>query len=201
MPLQRHRARQERTTNASDEHLVARAQSGDREAFAALYDRYLPLVYAYCYRLLGEREAAEDANTDVFMRALAALPGYRAGSFRSWLFTIAHNVATDAMRRRWRIVSLESIPEVIDPGGFEEAAAHAADWRQVERLVPLLSEDQQQVVALRLAGLSAAEIGDVLGKPRNAIDGLHHRALLRLRSLLANGEPASAREKGGGCDG
>jgi hypothetical protein len=52
---------------------VARAQQGEREAFGVLYDRYLPRVYAYCYRLLGEREAAEDANTEVFMRTLSAL--------------------------------------------------------------------------------------------------------------------------------
>jgi DNA-directed RNA polymerase specialized sigma24 family protein len=42
--------------------------------------------------MLGTREAAEDANTEIFMRALAALPAYRAGEFRSWLFAIAHNV-------------------------------------------------------------------------------------------------------------
>ncbi|MFT4041415.1 MAG: sigma factor, partial [Thermomicrobiales bacterium] len=70
---------------APDHDLVARAQRGDRAAFAALYDRYLNGVYRYCYRLLGSREAAEDANTEVFLRALAALPGYRAGSYRSWL--------------------------------------------------------------------------------------------------------------------
>ena len=64
----------------SDEELVALAQRGQREAFGVLYDRYLPRVYGYCYRLLEEREAAEDANTDVFMRALTALPAYRAGT-------------------------------------------------------------------------------------------------------------------------
>ena len=76
----------------ADEDLVALAQGGEREAFAALYDRYLPRVHGYCYRMLGTREAAEDANTEIFMRALAALPAYRAGEFRSWLFAIAHNV-------------------------------------------------------------------------------------------------------------
>jgi len=69
--------------NTADEELVAWVQRGEREAFGVLYDRYLPRVYAYCYRLLGQREAAEDTNTEVFMRALAALPAYRAGSFRS----------------------------------------------------------------------------------------------------------------------
>jgi RNA polymerase sigma-70 factor (ECF subfamily) len=197
VPLRRRR-RAEWSATASDDELVAAAQRGDREAFGALYDRYLPRVYGYCYRLLGQREAAEDANTEVFLRALAALPAYRAGSFRSWLFTIAHNVTTNAAQRQRRTVSLAQVPEPVDPAMFEDAAAHAADWVRIERLLTLLTPDQHQVVAMRLAGLTTTEIGEALGKPRNAIDGLHHRALLRLRSLVATGEPAVINEHGGG---
>lgn len=181
----------------SDEELVALAQAGDREAFALLYDRYLPRVYSYCYRLLGEREAAEDANTDVFMRALSALPAYRRGSFRSWLFAIAHNVIADELRRQRPTVSLEAAGALPDPTSLEQSAAAAADWASVLALMPHLSPDQRHVIALRLSGLSAVEIGEALGKPRNAIDSIHHRALLRLRSLVATGETA-AMAKGGG---
>lgn len=176
------------------------AQRGEREAFATLYDRYLPRIHGYCYRVLGTREAAEDANTEVFLRALAALPAYRAGSFRSWLFAIAHNVVADELRRRRPSVSLESAANLTDRGpSTEEAATLAADWSNVLTLLPRLSRDQQQVVALRLSGLSAVEIGEALGKPRNAVDGIHHRALLRLRSLVATGETAAnVNAKGGG---
>jgi RNA polymerase sigma-70 factor (ECF subfamily) len=181
-----------------DEVLVARAQRGEREAFGALYDRYLPRVHGYCYRLLGSREAAEDANTEVFTRALAALPTYRTGSFRSWLFTIAHNVAADELRRRRPAVSLVFAETVRDPGPSpEELATTSADWSGILALLPRLSEDQQHVIALRLSGLSAVEIGEALGKPRNAIDGIQHRALLRLRALAATSEAAST-TKGGG---
>ena len=180
-----------------DEDLIALAQRGDREAFAALYDRYLPRVHGYCYRLLGAREAAEDATTDVFMRALVALPACRARSFRPWLFGIAHHVIVDHWRRRRHTVSLETVVELPDPFSVEEAGAAAADWARVVHLLPHLSEDQRHVIALHLSGLSAVEIGEALGKPRNAIDGIQHRALLRLRSLVATGEPA-ATVKGGG---
>ena len=108
----------------SDEELVALAQRDQREAFGVLYDRYLPRVYGYCYRLLEEREAAEDANTDVFMRALSALPTYHAGSFRSWLFTIAHNVITDALRRRRPTVSLDAATHLIYHAMFEDAISY-----------------------------------------------------------------------------
>jgi RNA polymerase sigma-70 factor (ECF subfamily) len=200
VPLFRHRTARWDADTADDE-LVALAQRGDREAFAALYDRYLPRIHGYAYRLLGGREAAEDASTEVFMRALAALPAYRAGSFRSWLFAIAHNVVADELRRRRPAASAEAMETLIDPGPSpEDIATAAADWSSVLTLLPRLSPDQQEVVALRLSGLSAAEIGEALGKPRNAIDGLHHRALLRLRSLVATGETAAttATVKGGG---
>lgn len=186
--------------STADDDLVAWTRRGDRDAFGALYDRYLPRVYGYCYRMLGSREAAEDANTEVFIRALAALPGYRGGSFRSWLFTIAHNVVVDEHRRRKPVGPNADLASVADPGPSpEDLAQTAADRSLVLNLLPRLSEDQRQVVALRLSGLSASEIGLALGKPRNAVDGIHHRALLRLRELVASGSRATT--EGGGQDG
>lgn len=186
---------------SSDEALVAVVQRGDREAFGLLYDRYLPRVYGYCLRLLRNQEQAEDANTEVFMRALAGLPAYRAGSFRSWLFTIAHNVTTDHLRQRGRTISMELAPEPVDPHAFEDRVLMAAEWERIERALTQLSPDQQQVIALRLAGLTAVEIGAALGKPRNAIDGLQHRALHRLKSLVATGDAAVSNGQGGGHGG
>jgi RNA polymerase sigma-70 factor (ECF subfamily) len=92
------------------------AQGGEREAFGALYDRYLGRVYAYCYRVLGNREAAEDANAEVFARALMALPMYRTGSFRSWLFAIAHDVVADALRSGRPTESLSVAIAVVGTG-------------------------------------------------------------------------------------
>ena len=186
---------------SSDEALVAVVQRGDREAFGLLYDRYLPRVYGYCLRLLRNQEQAEDANTEVFMRALAGLPAYRAGSFRSWLFTIAPHVTTDHLRQRGRTISMELAPEPVDPHAFEDRVLMAAEWERIERALTQLSPDQQQVIALRLAGLTAVEIGAALGKPRNAIDGLQHRALHRLKSLVATGDAAVSNGQGGGHGG
>lgn len=196
MPRFRHR-QPEAGTVLPDETLVARAQAGDREAFGVLYDRYLPRVYGYCYRLLGAREAAEDANTEVFLHALTALPSYRPGVFSSWLFAIAHNVIVDIRRRPRADVPLDDLVEVVDPApSLEDRTNWAVDQLTLMALLSRLSTDQQHVVALRLSGLSAVEIGEALGKPRNAIDGIHHRALLRLRSLVATGDAAAT--KGGG---
>jgi len=174
-----------------DEELVGLAQRGQRDAFGALFDRYLSGVYGYCFRCLGEREAAQDANSIVFSNALAALATYRPGAgagFRSWLFAIAHNVIADELKARRGNASLDAVAWLLDPAPSPEDRAIADDRRRtVLGLLPHLSADQEQVIALRLSGLTAVEIGEVLGRPRNAIDGIHHRALIRLRELVATG--------------
>lgn len=180
----------------SDDELVGWTQRGQRDAFGILYDRYVTGVYGYCHRLLGDREAAQDANSTVFIKALANLGHYctgeQAGSFRSWLFTIAHNVIADELRARRGTAPLADATWIADPSPSpEEQALRADQYQRVVDLLPRLSPDQANVIALRMSGLNAVEIGAVLGRPRNAIDGIHHRALIRLQSLVADSAAAS----------
>jgi len=78
---------------------VARAQR-DPAAFAPLYARYAERVYWYAYHRLGDREAAQDAASATFAKALAALGSCREGHFRAWLYTLARNTVTDGLRER-----------------------------------------------------------------------------------------------------
>ena len=80
-----------------DADLVARAKV-DRQEFALLYTRYADPVYRYCLRRLGNPETAADATSQIFAKAMVALPGCRDSAFRSWLFAIAHNTLVDAYR-------------------------------------------------------------------------------------------------------
>src|SRR5688572_16689188 len=105
-----------------DAELAARAQRDLRD-FAPLYRRYLDPVHQYCYRRLGSREAAEDATSLIFERVLQALPGYRGGIFRAWLFTIAHHVITDRYRSVHPQEPLECAAELEDPALQPEALA------------------------------------------------------------------------------
>jgi RNA polymerase sigma-70 factor, ECF subfamily len=165
--------------------LVRRAQGGEREAFGALYDRYLGRVYAYCYRVLGNHEAAEDANAEVFERALMALPKYRTGSFRSWLFAIAHNTVADSYRSQRPELPLDAVTDVPDVAAAPEERALAADeLRALRAQLARLSPDQRQVVELRLAGLTDLEIAQVLGRSHGAVRMSQFRAVARLRALL-----------------
>lgn len=174
-----------------DEALAARAKANPA-AFAPLYQRYVRPIYLYCYRRLGSRELAEDATSQVFTKALAAMPRYRGDAFRPWLFTIAHHVVTDVYRRRKPTTPLDDAWEIADGGDSPEEFAIAADGeRNVRRLLTHLTPDQRDVVELRLNGLTGAEIATVLGKRPGAIRATQFRAYQRLRELItAEGERA-----------
>ena len=174
-----------------DERLLAVRSRVDRDSFALLYDRYVNRIYGYCFRRLQTREHAEDATSETFLKAIASIATYRpeAGSFRAWLFTIAHRVVIDAWRKARPELSLEGIGEIPEIGVSPEHLAIARDRsRDLAALVALLPVDQANVVQLRLAGLTDREIAVVLGRSHGAIRTAQHRAIKRLQELARAGD-------------
>ena len=189
-----------------DLDLVAAAQL-DRNAFAPLYERYHRPIYLYCYRRLLNPEAAEDAAATVFVKALGALPKFRpdprrsGSTFRSWLFSIAHNVVVDAWRRHRPDLSLnagrgaELVEAIEDPFVRpEEIALANEEVRLIVHLLAELPDRQRASVELRLAGLSTAEVATALGMSFGAAKAMQFRAYRRLRDLLAANPHAITRE-------
>jgi RNA polymerase sigma-70 factor, ECF subfamily len=174
-----------------DARLVALAKS-DPRAFAPLYARYFDPVYRYCYRRLGDPEAAADAAAQVFTKALAALPGYReeAPSFRSWLFAIAHNVITDDLRARRPVAPMTAAAHLAAAGPSpEETVLSNEAGCMVLALLTQLPPDQRQILELRLAGLTGPEIAAALGRSLGAVKIAQVRAFARIRATL---DPASS---------
>ena len=169
-----------------------RAAQRDRAAFGALYRRYVDRVYGYCFYLLGDHHDAEDATERTFLAALGAIDRFRddGATFRAWLFRIAHNELANSLRqrqrRRRRTTRLEDGPEPmadVDPAGLVGVADEA---RRLRSAVARLSDDRRQVIVLRFVdGLSAREIGVVLGRSEGAVRVLQHRALRDLAAILA----------------
>jgi RNA polymerase sigma-70 factor (ECF subfamily) len=179
----------------ADAHLVAWAKQNP-QAFTALYDRYFPAVYGYCLSQLTAPDAAEDATSQTFLKALAALPHYReSGRFRPWLFVIAHNVVLDALTNRRAHESLEAVSELLDPTPSPEERAIAAvdaDW--LAAALARLPVEDLRVLELRRAGLSGREIAEVLGISHEAAKKRQLRAIDRLRDdLVATTRPAEHR--------
>lgn len=185
-----------RSLPESDESLARRA-AADPEAFAELYRRYLPRVYAYCHARLGSREAAEDATSQVFVNAYAAIPRLRPDNVRAWLFTIAHHVVTDVYRQRGSPLPLDRAEDAADAGPGPEQLTLAGDASaELRRAIRQLSPDQQRVIELRLAGLTGPEIRTVLGRSRPWVDTTQHRAVQRLRRLMSPESVADPQEEG-----
>jgi RNA polymerase sigma-70 factor (ECF subfamily) len=165
--------------------LVAAAQR-NRAAFAPLYALYARPVYRYCYRRLGSHEAAEDATSQTFVKALAGLDRFAGTAFRGWLYTIADRVVTDLYRRTRPQAEMDEALDLFshDPEP-EDAAIVAETGRTLQTMISQLTLDQQRVVALRLAGLTGPEIAAVLGRDHQAVKSLQFRAYRRLRELLS----------------
>src|SRR5207302_1399544 len=108
---------------AQEVELVARAQAGDREAFAALILAYQQPVGGYLWRLSGDRELAQDLTQDTFLRAYRAIGATRPGlQLRSWLYRIATNLAYDHFRRQRRFGFVPLLP-VEGPAYWQEPTA------------------------------------------------------------------------------
>ncbi|MCC7022023.1 MAG: hypothetical protein IT338_04310 [Thermomicrobiales bacterium] len=180
----RHRRRSEGTApesiEPSDDELVDLAR-GDPAAFALLYRRYAVAVYRYCDRALSGRAAAEEVMQSVFLHALAALPTYRGGSFRSWLFAIAHNAVVDARAARRRAATLDEAAEL--PDGRVSAEAELTVRRLT--LPPGASIVGGPAPGLKLVGVEAGTLTiDWADSANRPVDGQSTNATPTSRVVL-----------------
>lgn len=173
------------TADEPDDAALVAAAKEDLRAFTALYERYVDRVYRYCYSRLGNKEQAEDATSEVFLKAVAALHRYQDVLFAAWLFRIAHNVVVDVYRRR-PSVPLEGAEDRPDPARTPESLAVAQSEREIVRAaLAQLTADERAVVELPYAGWSGKQIAEALDRTPNAVKTLRYRALRRLRVLLS----------------
>ena len=169
--------------------LARRAASGDRRAFAALYDRHVDAVYRYAYFRLRVDAEAEDVTSEVFHRALVAIPRFEPRRpFLAFLYTIARNVITDRLRRERPEASFEdALAHPSDAPGPEELASAGDEVRRLRAAVAQLTTLQQEVIVLRyLEGRSTKETAVVIGKSESTIRGIQMRALAALRDLVGD---------------
>ncbi len=176
-------------TRVEDHGLVARARAGEAAALDSLVAQHHRAVYEVTYRILGDPDAAADAAQDAFMKALAALDGFRGeASLRTWLLRIAANEARSAGRRttRRREVALDAAPE--PPDGEPSPEREAVIRLEADRVavaLETLPEKQRLAVTLRIHhDLSHREIGEVIGSSEGAARVNYHLGIKRLRELL-----------------
>lgn len=174
----------------SEAAAVARAQSGDGEAFRLLVERHGRSVYRLAYRLTGQPEDAEDIVQETFLRAFRQLDHYDGrASFHTWIYRIAANLAIDLLRtRRQRprgdAESLIDDTAAVDPGA--DRLVYSAQMRQ--RLAAAMSEltgqEKTAFVLRHFEGMSIEEIGETLGTGPSATKNSIFRAVQKVRRAL-----------------
>lgn len=168
--------------------LVARAQSGDRNAYGELVRRHHTGVINVIYRMCGDVELAQDTAQEAFVQAWLHLPSFRPGtSLRNWLYRIAVNAAIDALRREARIsgLDIETLP-IPDPQAGPEAALLQKERQvTVQQAVLGLTEASRSVLVLReYGGLSYQEIAATLNIPLGTVMSRLNYARRQLKQSL-----------------
>jgi len=165
--------------NRADVALVLAAKRGSSDALGALFDRYWPVVWRAAYAVTGQRELANDAAQDAFLRAAGALAGFdHRRPLEPWLVRIVVNRALDLLRVQRRLVSIEEGEEA---AVFDEPTLDDELIASVARLDP----DRRAVVALHYwLDYTTPEIAEVLGIPVGTVASRLSRALHDLRLHL-----------------
>jgi len=164
------------TESEATDALIARHLAGDPRAFTLLVERYQPRLLNFIFRMIGDRERAEDLVQEAFIRVARHLHRFdRSKKFTTWIYTIASNLAKNELRNRSRspLVYYESSRQEGDedprPLDFEDASSRPDDMYHrrhlqelVERTVGQLSSHHREVFVLReLEGKSYEEIADI----------------------------------------
>ena len=175
----------------ADEELVSLVEQGDAEAFAMLYERHSRPAYSLAYRMMGEKQSAEDLLQDALLKVWRAAASYRPerGSVRTWILSIVHNRGIDqlrslASRRRTQERVEASAPRVQPSEAFTQA------WRntqreQVREALGTLPAEQLKILELAyFSGYTHVEISELLGVPLGTVKGRMRLGLKKVKDYF-----------------
>jgi len=184
------------TTTGNDQGLVESARAGDRKALEALLARYQPHIYRFGMKMCGDPEDAKDVLQETLLAVTRNLKDFRGGSAVStWLYTIARSFCVKKRRRSKFAPEQEqsldqdrnqvlAIPHAAR-GPDEEVAGKQIE-RALEQAIGSLEPMYREVLVLRdVEGLTASEVGEVLGLSVEAVKSRLHRARIAVRNHLA----------------
>ena len=171
------------------ERIIRRAQDGDREAVAWLYEQYARIIYRYIAYRVSESEA-EDLVAEVFVKMLEALPRYRhtGAPFESWLYRIAAARVADHYRHQRVTYEIELSDTLSAHDDLpEESLLRSQEIDTLREALRQLNDEQQTVLILRFVEHKSHEqVAEIIGKGVNNVKSIQHRALTRLTTLLGS---------------
>ena len=177
--------------SVTDQDLALAAASGDGQAFASLLDRHYDRLFAFCFRMTGRREEAEDLTQDICAALPAKLASFRGDAkVTTWLYRVAMNAAHDRRRRN------ATYMKASDGWGDWETnrtAANAEVAEQIDWLIEAmtqLSDDLRDTLALVLDDMTHADAAQVLGVSEGTVSWRISEAKKALKALKAKEDVA-----------
>ena len=178
-----------------------RLANGDLGALDGLYEHYGAMAFSIAYRITGDRTAAEDVVQEAFLGAWRNAGRYvdARGTVRTWLLSIVHHRAIDAVRRRRATTELpdtdSGVPEALTLPDTWDEVAQRLDRDTVVAALGSISAVQREAIELAyFGGLTQTEIAERTGVPLGTVKGRLRLGLAGLRSaLLSHGNDGGVR--------
>lgn len=172
---------------ATEAKLIKKAIAGKSNAWFALVNRYESSLYNYSVRMTGNRDDGLDLMQEIFISVYKNLPTYRGeGSFKGWIFKIAHYRCVEFYRRKKVMHSLDDEPECVDEGiGPRESLAVNQANQQLVTAMQMLPFEQKSVVELKFFGqFTFEEIAAQLSISSNTAKSRLYAALATMKERL-----------------
>ena len=170
--------------------LIERAQHGDEDAVATLYETYSEIIYRYVFYRVPTIADAEDLTAEVFLNMVKQLPRYRVTGvpFEAWLYRIAAARVADFYRHSRRRIQVELSETLGDSAPLpEEQLQRQQEIDLLRSALEELGEEHQTILFLRFRERkSHEEVARILGKTVDGVRSAQHRALSRLATLLGS---------------
>jgi RNA polymerase sigma-70 factor (ECF subfamily) len=174
--------------------VLARVADGELDALQDLYDRYRTMAYSIALRITSDGALAEDVVQDAFLGAWRNAARYveGRGSVKTWLLSIVHHRAVDAVRRRRPTTELPDTdappPATLTLPDIWGEVAGNLDRAEIASALATLSDVQREAIELAyFGGLTQVEISDRTGAPLGTVKSRIRLGLLAMRDALAGG--------------
>ncbi len=181
----------EKMNHQSDQYYINQVLEGQVNAFSVLVERYQGLVYTVVYRMIKNKEQAEEVAQDSFIKAYKSLSNYRGDAkFSTWLYTIAYRKSLDAIKASKRMITSELIEEVSE--GEMELVGDALNYLQVKERKKIISdsimrlpEDEAAIITLYyFEEKSVKEIVEIVNLTADNVKIKLYRSRKKLYSIL-----------------
>jgi len=172
----------------TDDHVLVQKfkETADRESFEQLYDRYTDTVFRKCLSFLWEKEAAEDAAQEIWVKVYFALPSFQGeAAFSSWLYRITTNQCINHLKRQKAFLSLDALSDKgFDlPDEKESLAKAVSNTQQVTQMLSRLSKEVKALLIMKyVEGYDYQEISEITGMGISALKMKIYRAKKQLQA-------------------